>query len=121
MAGAKMWMVPDAYYPATSTQGAYVSHESVCVLNTSNQDAKIHLTLYFEDRDKMDSFEAVCKAERTHHIRLDKLMDANGNGVPRGVPYAILVQSDCDIVVQYTRLDTTQAELALMTAMAFPV
>lgn len=121
MAGAKNWFVPDAYYPVNSTGTVYNSHESVCVLNTGKQDATIKLTLYFEDRDKMDGFTAACKAERTHHIRLDKLKNKDGSGVPQGVPYAIMVESDVDVVVQYTRLDTTQAELGLMTAVAYSV
>lgn len=121
MPGAKSWFIPDAYYPKISTGTVYNSHESVCVLNTGRQDANVRLTLYFEDRDKMDGFMAECKAERTHHIRLDKLKSKKGDEIPQGVPYAIMVESDVDVVVQYTRLDTTQAELGLMTAMAYPI
>jgi hypothetical protein len=121
MAGAKTWYIPDAYYPEGGTAGPYVSHEAVCALNTGGQDAHIRLTLYFEDREPMSGFEAVCTAGRTHHIRLDKLKDTDGKGIPRGVPYAIVAESDCDVVVQYSRLDTTQAEMALMTVMAYPL
>lgn len=120
-AGAKVWYIPDCYYPSISSPGHYVSHEAVCVLNPGKEDAHITLTLYFEDREPMREFHAVCKAERTNHIRLDKIKDAKGNGVPQGVPYAIMVESDQPIIVQYSRLDTTQAEMALMTTMAYPV
>jgi hypothetical protein len=91
------------------------------VLNTSDQDAEITMTLYFEDREKMGGFKAVCKAERTNHIRMDKIRNEEGIGVPRGVPYAILVESNVEIVVQYSRMDTTQAEMALMTTIAYPL
>jgi len=37
------------------------------------------------------------------------------------VPYALLIESDTPVVAQYSRLDTTQKELALMTTMAYPV
>lgn len=121
MAGAKHWYVPDAYYPGVTNGKVYVSHEAICVLNAGKKDAHIRITLYFEDRDKMDGFEAVCGAERTNHIRLDKLKDSKGNGVPQGVPYAIIVDSDEDVIVQYSRLDTSQAEMALMTAIAYSV
>lgn len=120
-AGAKVWYIPDCYYPSISSPGHYVSHEAVCVLNPGKEDAHITLTLYFEDREPMRGFHAVCKAERTNHVRLDKIKDAKGNGVPQGVPYAIMVESDQPIIVQYSRLDTTQAEMALMTTMAYPV
>ena len=69
----------------------------------------------------MDGFDAVCGAERTNHIRMDKIRDGQGNGIPKDIPYAMVVNSDVDIVVQYSRMDTRQAEMALMTTMAFPV
>jgi hypothetical protein len=36
-----------------------------------------------------------------------------------GVPFASVITSDVPIVVQHTRLDSRQAELALLTTMAF--
>ena len=117
--GKKIWLIPDAFYNSQSI-GA-VSHEAVCVLNTSDEDAAIKLTLYFEDRDKMDGYVAACPKERTHHIRMDKLRSTSGAGVPMDVPYAILVESNVEVVVQYSRLDTSQAEMALMTTVAYPV
>jgi len=116
--GAKVWFIPDGYYPSTSS-GKLKSHEAICVLNPNKEDANISITLYFEDRDKMTGFHAVCGAERTKHIRMDQLKDKDGNGVPVDVPYAMMVESDVDIIVQYSRMDTTQAEMALMTTIAY--
>ena len=119
MVGQKNWLIPDGFLPVHST-GEQISHEAVCVLNTSGQDAHIRLTFYFEDREPMDRFHAECGARRTHHIRLDRLLDATGAPVPRGVPYAIQVASDVPVVVQHSRLDTSQEALALFTTMAYP-
>ena len=52
---------------------------------------------------------------------MDQLKDKEGNGVPIDVPYAMMVESDVEIIVQYSRMDTTQAEMALMTTMAYPL
>jgi len=41
--------------------------------------------------------------------------------VPVGTPYAIKVESNIPVVVQHTRLDTTQEAMALMTTMAYPL
>ena len=41
--------------------------------------------------------------------------------IPQDVPYAVMVESDQPVVVQYSRLDTTQAEMSLMTTMAHPM
>lgn len=118
--GKKTWLIPDNYLNSVSLND-WNSHESVCVLNTGNNDAKIRMTLYFEDRDCRDDFVSECKAGRAHHIRLDKLKSTGGEPIPRDVPYAILLESDVPLVVQYSRLDTSRMELALMTTMAYPV
>ncbi len=118
--GSKVWFVPDGYFP-TISNGYFPSHEAICVLNTGDRDANIKVTLYFEDMEKMEGFEAVCKAERTYHIRMDKLKDKDGKSVPQGVAYAMMIESDVDVVIQYSRMDTTQAEMALMTTMAYPM
>ena len=118
--GEKTWLIPDTYLNSVSKNGN-ISHESICVLNTSDTDAQIKITLYFEDRGKRDDFESFCGAGRTHHIRLDKIRSKNGEPIPRDVPYAILVESNINIVVQYSRLDTSAAEMALMTTMGYPV
>ena len=116
--GAMTWLIPDGYWPQFSN-GKFPSHEAVCILNTGDKDATVKLTLFFEDRDPMVGFMVSCAAQRTNHARLDKLKDAKGNPVPQGVPYAILAESSVPVVVQYSRMDTTQPEMALMTAIAF--
>lgn len=118
--GKKTWLIPDNYLNSVSLND-WNSHESICVLNTSDCDAHISLTLYFEDREKRDDFKSECKAGRAHHIRLDKIRSVGGEKIPRDVPYAILLESDVPLVVQYSRLDTSRRELALMTTMAYPV
>ena len=116
--GKKVWFIPDAFYPEKDN-GEYVSHEAVCVLNTGDQDARISLTLYYEDREPEGGFFASCGARRTHHIRLDRLVGEGGKRIQRGVPYAILVESDVPIVCQYSRLDTTQSEMSFMGLLAY--
>ena len=118
--GKKTWLIPDCFLHSVSLN-EQVSHEAVCVINTSDEDAEIKLTLYYEDRDKIDDFKAECKAGRTHHIRLDRLVSQSGKKIERDVPYAILVESSTEIVVQYSRLDTSAVEIALMTTIAYPV
>lgn len=117
MAGKCEWFIPDAYYPETDN-GSYVSHEAVCVLNTGDEDAHLEFTLYFEDREPKTGFTAVCGARRTAHVRMDRIVNADGSKVERGVPYAMFVKSNVPVVVQYSRLDTTQSEMSFMGVMA---
>lgn len=118
--GKKVWLIPDGFLHSVSLN-EQVSHEAVCVLNTSDKDAVITLTLYFEDRDVMTGFKASCPAGRTHHIRLDRMVSESGEKIPRDTPYALLVESTEPVVAQYSRLDTSAVEMALMTTIAYPV
>ncbi|MBQ3065846.1 MAG: hypothetical protein IJC98_06395 [Clostridia bacterium] len=119
--GKTAWMIPDTYYRSVSRNETDKSHEAVCVLNTSDKDAHITLTLFFEDREPRKGFSAVCPSMRTNHIRLDKIVDSDGVGIVPDTAYAILVESDTPIVVQYTRVDTSAPEMALMTTMAYSI
>lgn len=118
-AGKKIWFLPDMYWPEVTSPGIYVSHESICVLNTSGEDCHILIDLYFENQEPLGELRAHCPANRTKHIRMDQIVDANGNSIPRGVPYASVVTCSIPVVVQYTRIDTTQKENAIMTTMGY--
>jgi hypothetical protein len=110
------YYIPDAYWHSKSN-GLFPSHESVCVLNVAAEPAHISMTLYFEDREKMEGFSQIILPERTMHIRMDKQKSSKGQSVPMDVPYAIELISDLPLIVQYTRMDTSQPEMAIMTTM----
>ena len=76
------------------------------------------ITLFFEDRDPVGPYRATVPARRTLHLRFNDLTDPAP--VPRDTAYASLIESSVPIVVQHTRLDSRQAENALMTTIAFP-
>ena len=118
--GKKVWLVPDTYLNSVS-KNENLSHEAICVINTSDVDAEIKMTLFFEDREARTDFSSFCPAMKTHHIRMDKLRNANGEQIPRDTPYAVLLESNTPIVCQYPRLDTSAPEMALMTTIAYPV
>ena len=113
------WVIPDAYIPPVSS-GHLVSHESICVLNCGAEDAVLNITAYFEDREPMTDMEVAVAAKRTFHIRTSSL-SKDGKSIPKDVPYALEVTSNVPVYVQYSRLDSTQPELALMSTMAYPV
>ncbi|WP_154891926.1 sensory rhodopsin transducer [Paenibacillus polysaccharolyticus] len=117
--GHTYWVIPDGYIPPDSS-GALESHESICVLNTGGEDATLEITIYFEDRDPLEHMQAEVPARRTKHIRTASLR-AGDETIPSGVPYAITVSSNVPVIIQYSRLDTTQPELALMSVMAYPL
>ncbi|MGC2857534.1 sensory rhodopsin transducer [Novispirillum sp. DQ9] len=118
--GARRWVIAEGYIPPGSTGPApqMTSHETACMLNTGDQDAVVTLTLYFADREPAGPYTVTVPARRTLHLRFNSLTDPEP--VPVDTDYACVIASTVPIVVQHTRLDSRQAELALMTTMAFP-
>ena len=116
--GSRKWFIPDGFWHSRSN-GVFPSHEAICVLNTGKNTADIEVTLFFEDREKMDGFRITVQGERTRHIRMDRMLTEDGHMVPIDIPYAMVVESSVPIIVQYTRMDTSQAEMALMTTIAY--
>lgn len=117
--GHTYWVIPDGYIPQVS-QGELESHESICVLNCGAQKAELNITIFFEDREPLENIVEFVDGRRTKHIRTASLR-MEGQYIPKAVPYAITVESNVPVIVQYSRLDSTQAELALMSVMAYPV
>jgi len=117
--GRTTWVIPEGYIPSEShgPQPAMVSHETACLLNTGDHDANVRLTIYFADRDPCGPYLLVVPAQRTLHLRFNDLDDPAP--VPRDTDYSSVFQSDEPIIVQHTRLDSRQAEEALLSTIAY--
>lgn len=119
--GKRRWAIPEGYIPGQSTGPApdMTSHETLCILNTSEQAAQVRIMIYFEDRDPVGPYHVEVAARRTKHVRFNDL--ENPAPIPRDTPYASTIESSVPIVCQHSRLDSRQAENALLSTMAFPV
>jgi hypothetical protein len=117
--GRSTWVIAEGYIPVGSTgpEPQMLSHETACMLNTGDEDAHVRITVFFEERGPAGPYEVVVPARRTLHQRFNELSDPEP--IPRDTDYASLIESDVPIVVQHTRLDSRQAENALMTTVAF--
>lgn len=117
--GRMRWAIAEGYIPATSNgpEPEMTSHETACILNASDRDAHVRITVYFTDRAPAGPYTLTVPAQRTVHQRFNDL--AEPEPVPRGTPYASVIESDVPIVVQHTRIDTRQAEAALLSTIAF--
>lgn len=117
--GRRRWAIAEGYIPATSNGPGpeMTSHEAFCVLNSSERDAHLELTIFYEDRDPVGPYRLTVPARRTRHFRFNNLTDPKP--VPLGTPYASTIESDVPIVVQHTRLDSRQDANALLSTIAF--
>jgi len=117
--GSKRWAIPEGYIPGDSVDPkdhALMSHEAACLLNLTNQDADITITIFFEDRAPAGPYRVTLKGRRTLHLRFNDLSDPEP--VPRDTSYASLIESTVPIIVQHTRLDSRNPYIALLSTMA---
>ena len=117
--GKKRWAIAEGYIPPSSTgpHPQMTSHETVCLLNTGFQDAHVAITVFYTDSPPVGPYRLIVPAERTRHVRFNDLTDPAPIPVDRD--FASLIESDVPIVVQHTRLDSRQAENALLSTIAF--
>jgi len=117
--GQTCWVIPEGYIPAYShgPEPQFTSHETACLLNTSDQDAHVQITIYYRDREPVGPYRVTVPARRTLHLRFNDLQDPEP--IPVDTDYASVFESDVPIVVQHTRLDSRQAENALLSTMAY--
>jgi hypothetical protein len=117
--GHTRWAIAEGYIPAYSHGPApqFTSHETACLLNASDRDAHVQITIFYSDREPGGPYRIVVPARRTRHVRFNDLQDPEP--IPHDTDYASIIESDVPIVVQHTRLDSRQAENALLSTIAF--
>lgn len=117
--GKKRWAIAEGYIPPSSTgpHPQMTSHETICLLNACNEDAHVEVMLFYADREPVGPYRLIVPAERTKHVRFNDLSDPEP--VPKDTDFSSVIESDVPIVVQHTRLDSRQAENALLSTIAF--
>lgn len=118
--GAKVWAIAEGYIPSESHGPApqMTSHETACLLNAADREARVEITIFYKDREPGGPYRVTVPPRRTLHLRFNDLRDPEP--IPRDTDYSSVIRSDVPIVVQHTRLDSRQAENALLTTIAFP-
>ena len=116
--GKKNWIIPDCELPPEG-EGVLKGHESVIVVNDTKKTAHIKVTLYFSDKECYKGIEWTVAPESVRCFRMNNLDDMCGYEVERETQYAMKLESSCEIVVQYGRLDNRQTNLAYYTTLGF--
>jgi hypothetical protein len=66
----------------------FTSHEAFCILNATDREASVEVTIYYSDRGQ----GLKVPARRTRHIRFNDLNDPEP--IAEGTSYASIIQSD---------------------------
>src|ERR1700683_2798921 len=117
--GRRRWAIPEGYIPSESkfADRALESHETACILNAGDRDARVAITIYFADREPVGPYRVTVAARRTLHLRFNDLSDPAA--IPRDTPYSSVLESDVPVVVQHTRLDSRHAAISLLSTIAY--
>jgi len=117
--GPRGWAIAAGNIPGWSDgPGPQVTgHETTCLLNAGGEEAHVEITVLFEDQKPAGLHRITVPPRSTLHARFDELEEPEK--IPSDADYAGVIESDAPIVVQHTRLDSRQAENALMSAIAY--
>jgi hypothetical protein len=117
--GTTCWAIAEGYIPGEShgPKPQFTSHETACLLNAGDCEANVEITIYFSNREPVGPYRIKVPARRTKHLRFNDLTDPEP--IPRNTDYSSVIVSDVPIVVQHTRLDSRQAENALLSTIAY--
>lgn len=117
--GRTEWAIAEGYIPEWSNgpKPEFESHETVCILNAGDEEARVEITVYFSDREPAGPYRLTVPVRRTRHVRFNELKDPEP--IPKGTDFASVIRSDVPVVVQHTRLDSRQAENALLSTIAY--
>jgi hypothetical protein len=119
--GCRRWAVAEGYIPpaSTGTTRELTSHETLCILNAGEEEARVEITVYFANRGPAGPYVFKVGAQRTLHLRFNDFSDPEP--VPKGTDFSSVVTASVPVVVQHTRLDTRQPALALLSTIAYPL
>lgn len=117
--GAKRWAIAEGFIPPTShgPEPEMMSHETACILNVSGEEAHVEIMIFYAEREPVGPYKITVPPRRTKHVRFNDLSEPER--IPLGTDFASVIQSDVPVVVQHTRLDSRQAENALVSTVAF--
>jgi hypothetical protein len=61
--GQRRWAIAEGYIPGWShgPEPQLVSHETVCPLNATDDEAQVEITIFFSDREPLGLTGSVCR------------------------------------------------------------
>jgi hypothetical protein len=107
--GKKVWAIPGGNIPLEQTgdEPDFTSHDSLWMLNTTDEDAQVEITIYYADREPIGPYPIEVEARRVRQVRFNDLIDPEA--MPLETDYGAVVEASVPIVVQFTTMDTRQA------------
>jgi hypothetical protein len=117
--GKKIWAFSAGHIPWLSNgkEPDFTSHDKIAILNISDVDAKIKITIFYEDENPVLDHEIKVSAKRVRKIRFNDLIDPLP--IPLDKPFSFMATSDVEVIIQFSRMDTSSRQLAGFCATPF--
>jgi hypothetical protein len=116
--GHTKWCIPDLYM-RSEVVGTMPSHESISFVNTGTRDAKVTVTLMYENKIEQKVISPlVVPPFKSIHLRMDQLEEWDYE-VPRNEPYGAIIESTERIVVEYARLNWIDGHMQSFAILAY--
>ena len=101
--GKKTWVFADGDLPPQGDTEP-LGHEAMMIVNNSDQDADITITLLFEDKEPKEGIKIKVPAKRVNCFRMDFPIGEERYSIPKG-QFAVILNSNIPVVAVYGRLD----------------
>ncbi len=101
--GKCVWIFPDGELPPEGVN-LIPGHESIIILNTTDQTAQVKISLFYTDREPAH-LEIQVEPRRVRCLRTNQEKDFGALTAAEGEQYAIVLESDVPVVAQYGRAE----------------
>jgi len=103
--GKNVWVFADGDLPPHPAGMAEPkAHEALMVVNNNDRQAKLKITLLFENAEPRSDLVLTVPAKRVNCFRMDQPIWGGDWIIPFG-QYALIVESDVPVVAVFGRLD----------------
>ncbi len=118
--GKRIWAFAAGHIPLHSTgaEPVFTSHDKIAILNITGEDAQVALVIFYEDRNIVGDYKVKVKARRIRKVRFNDLIDPLP--IPLDTPFGFMIVSDIEVIVQFSRMNTSGPALASYCVTAFP-
>ncbi len=96
----------------------FISHDKISILNTSEEEVVLEFFIFYENEQPFGTYEVKVKPGRLRKVRFNELIDPAAIKLDRN--YGCLIKANFPVVIQFSRMYTSQKANAIMGTMAFP-
>jgi hypothetical protein len=117
--GKKVWAFAAGRIPlhSTGSEPDFTSHDKIAILNTSDKTAEIKITIVYEDDRPVKDHAIKVLDRRIRKIKFNDLIDPLP--IPLDKPFGFILTSDVNVIVQFTRMDTSSRQHAAFCVTPF--